>query len=345
MTQLPLFNNDAIHRLMLCGYSERESNFLCLAGLQSGFFLRRQYCQFTGIRSGRPDAELVQKLLVNGHATAVAGCHKTVVYHLSARRFYTALCQGDNRNRRMRPADAIRNRLMGLDYVLDHPGPRYLATEQEKIAYFTSLDIASDALPSKTFRSPSVDSSTTRFFVDKYPIFVLEPGSTLPLVGFCFIDEGQATCSRFAAYLAQYSDLFSRLPGFDLIYVAASRNLFWQAENVFGAFLRGGTPMNLELGDVERLLSHFQDREDSDNGHWNSFDRTKLIRLRDERGEFSGPTFESLYGLWKTAGAAAVRDLIARRTVPRERLCGKFSSYLLPHNYELFGGDPERPNE
>lgn len=345
MTQLPLFSDDAIHRLRLCGYSERESNFLCLAGLQSGFFLRRQYCQFTGIRSGRPDAELVEKLLAKGHATAVAGCNKTVVYHLSARPFYAALGQGDNRNRRMRPADAIKNKLMGLDYVLDHPGLRYLATEQDKIAYFTSLDIASGALPRKTFRSPSGDSCTTRLFVDKYPIFVREPDSTLPLIGFCFIDEGQATCSRFEAYLAQYSALFRCLPGFDLIYVAASRNLFWQAENVFNAFLRGGIPMNLAPSDVERLLSHYQDRERSENGDWNSFDRTKLIRLRDERDEFSGPVFDSLYGLWKTAGGAAVRDFIARRTAPKEPLQGKFSSYLLPHNYDLFGSDPERPNE
>src|SRR5581483_3221857 len=136
MTQLPLFNNDAIHRLILLGYSERESNFLCLAGLQSGYFLRRQYCQFIGVRAGRPDAELIEKLLARGHATTVAGCNKSVVYHLGARPFYAALTDGDNRNRRMRPPDAIRGRLMALDYVLDHPGPRYLTTEQEKISYF-----------------------------------------------------------------------------------------------------------------------------------------------------------------------------------------------------------------
>jgi hypothetical protein len=349
MTQLPLFNNDPVHNLMLMGYSEREAAFLRLAGLHSGFFLRRQYCQFTGIRGGRVDADLVEKLLAKGHATAAEGCHKTVIYHLGARTFYAALSAGDNRNRRMRPAVSIKNRLMGLDYVLDHPGPQYLATEQEKISYFTcSLGVAPADLPGKSFRSPGADNSTTRFFVDKYPIFLREEDASSSVVGFCFVDEGLATCSRFEAYLHQYRPLFGRLSSFEVIYVAASRNLFWEAENLFQAFAHGvqrGGPACLAVHDLARLLEHFEDRERSENGLWDSFDRTKLIRLRDEREEFSGPFFDSLYDRWKAGDKDALRAAATEKTSCAEPLSGTFSAHLLRHNYDVFGRAPEAPND
>lgn len=347
MTQLPLFNNDPVHNLMLMGYSEREGAFLRLAGLQSGFFLRRQYCQFTGIRGGRVDTELVEKLCAKGHATAVEGCHKTVIYHLGARPFYAALTAGDNRNRRMRPAVSIKSRLMALDYVLEHPGPLYLATEHEKISYFTSsLDIVPGDLPSKSFRSPGAENSTMRFFVDKYPVFLREEGASS--VGLCFVDEGLATCSRFEAYLHQYRALFSRLSSFEVIYVAVSRNLFWEAENVFKAFAGGvtrGGRSCFAVHDLTRLLHHFEDRERSENGLWDSFDRAKLIRLRDEREEFSGPFFDSLYDRWKAGDKDAIHAAATEKTACAEPLNGTFSTHLLRHNYEVFGSAPEAQSD
>jgi len=228
MTQMPLFNEDAIHRLRLFGYSEREAEFLFLAGLQSGFFLRRQYSQFAGARAGGADAALVEKLLRNRHASSVSGCGQTQVYHLGARSFYAALAPGDNRNRRMRPPAAMKSRLMALDYVLDHPGPRYLGTEQEKVAYFGSLGIDLEVLPVKAFRSPDSPTATARYFVDKYPIAVRDALSGAPDVCLSFIGEGFATCAHFEAYLRQYRLLFERLAGFELVYVAASPNLFWR---------------------------------------------------------------------------------------------------------------------
>ncbi len=195
MTQMSLLEDDPIHRLMLFGYTEREASFLCLVGHQSGFFLRRQYCEFIRRRAGRPDTELIEKLRAKGHATTAEGYRKAVIYHLSARPFYAALAAGDNRNRRMRPAASIKSRLMGLDYVLDNPGPRYLASEQEKIVYFTGLGISASELPSKNFRSPAGEI-TTRSFPDRFPIFVREAASQHPAIGFCFVDEGSATCSR-----------------------------------------------------------------------------------------------------------------------------------------------------
>jgi hypothetical protein len=125
MIQIPLLDDDPSHRLKLFGYSEREAGFLCLVGLQGGYFLRRQYSQFTGVRAGKADVSLVEKLLQKGHAIEIVGCRHGTVYHLDSRSFYAALAPGDNRNRRSRAARSIKTRLMALDYILDNPRPRY----------------------------------------------------------------------------------------------------------------------------------------------------------------------------------------------------------------------------
>ncbi len=238
MSQIALSQTERVEALRRFGYAEREAQFLVLAALHGGFFVRSQYCRFIGRQVGGTAAELIRKLLFHGHATAVAGCHNTKVYHLGARPFYAALGQEDNRNRRERPPVVIKNKLMGLDFVLDHPG-RYLATEQEKMAYFNeTLGIPLAELPAKLFRSPTSFEETARYFVDKYPIFLPEDATAAPVVSFCFVDEGLVTESHFQSYLKQYGVLFRRLPAFRLIYVAASELPFKPASQGVSKLLR-----------------------------------------------------------------------------------------------------------
>src|SRR5262249_50926730 len=157
--------------------------------------------------AGGTAANLLEKLLVRKHATLATGCKGTKIYHLCSRPFYAAIGEEDNRNRRERPPFAIKNRLMGLDYVLAHPDKRYLATEREKVEYFTiTLGIAIAALPTKRFTSEKSRGTTDRYFVDKYPIFVQQAGTEngSAAVSFCYIDEGVITGSRFSSYLRQY---------------------------------------------------------------------------------------------------------------------------------------------
>jgi len=341
MSPIPVTKAERIPSLMAFGYTAREAGFLCTAALHGGFFLRRQYGQFIGSSAGGADAALVEKLLAKGHGTALVGCHKALVYHIAARPFYNAIGQEDNRNRRMRPPVSIKNRLMGLDYVLDHPG-RYLATEQDKTSYFTgTLGVDLADLPEKPFRSPTTADSTVRFFVDKFPVFVREPSAVPPAVSFCFIDEGAVTLSRFEAYLDQYRRLLSRLTAFEVIYVAASRALFWEAERVFQAFVTGKAPARpaaLESLDVARLLDHFQDRLLYETRPLDpSFDRLKLIRLRSEREQFAGAFFASLYRQWQTGGRQAVQAALAPERSAARHLNGSFSTCLMRHNYDLFG--------
>ncbi len=112
MTQLAMTNLERQAALERFGYSEREAHFLCLAGLHSGYFLRRQYVDFLGGQDGGNVTQLIEKVLDLSHAEAATYRANTHIYHLSARPFYAALGQEDNRNRRRKELFTIKAKLM-----------------------------------------------------------------------------------------------------------------------------------------------------------------------------------------------------------------------------------------
>ena len=341
MSQIALSYDNRIAALESIGYTRREAEFLCLAALHGGYFLRRQYCQFLDRAVGGTAAALIGKLSANGHATAKAGCRNTMVYHLGSRPFYSALGQEDNRNRRERPPVAIRNKLMALDYVLDHPERRFLATEDEKVDYFSGvLRVAISELPTKEFRSPSATLSTPHYFVDKYP---LAPAGQRSPVVFTFIDEGIATASRFESHLKRYARLFAALSSFELVYVATSEGPFRVAQRCFEAFF-GTSNGNGKTIDPDRLIAHFQDRLDYGQRRFEGFDRDRLLAFRDARREHAGLAYDRLFELWKAGGEAAIRESLPAKDAPVSASRAVFSTCILRHNYDVFGAN-WRPHE
>jgi hypothetical protein len=131
MSPITMTNTERVQALMRYGYTEREAEFLCLVGLNGGFFLRRQYCQFAQTGTGGAATALIEKVIQKEHGRAVTGFGNLRVHHVCARAIYAAIGQENSRNRRERAPVAMKNRLMGLDFVLEHAGHRYLMTEQE----------------------------------------------------------------------------------------------------------------------------------------------------------------------------------------------------------------------
>jgi hypothetical protein len=216
-------NQERINALKKLHYTEREAAFLTLAALHSGYFVRRQYSQFLGQTPGRPDDVLVGKVLSRRHGRQYPTDRRTLLYHLSSRPFYAAIGQSDNRHRRRRPPFAIKAKLMALDYVLAHPGHRYLATEDEKVGYFNrERGLPIENLPTKIYRSHRTLRLTERYFVDKFPIYASPGQDSPPVVSFCYIDGGQIATPGFETYLDQYARLFAALGRFRIIYVTTS---------------------------------------------------------------------------------------------------------------------------
>lgn len=336
---------ERIQALRRFGYSELEAAFLCLAALHGGYFLRRQYALFLGGKDGGNVTQLVQKGLANGHFRSSTWRQNTQLYHLCARPFYEALGQGENRNRRAREILTIKNKLMGFDFVLAHRRVQYLATEQEKVDYFTrTLKLDLSALPAKLYRSRQSSAATARYFVDKYPIFLspADEEAAPALVSFCFVDEGMVSLSRFESYLAQCRSLFGSLRGFHLVYIAAGDVHFGPAQRAFENFIRSDSaasrgPFECPAG---QLLEYFEARRLYENGQLASFDRAKLVQLRQARKEFSNEEHEALYARWKASGPASAVEVAGSETARRPLILGAFSTFLLEHDYELFGRFP-----
>ncbi len=341
MSPLTLTDTERIQALMRFGYTEREAAFVCQVALNGGFFLRRQFCQFAQTGTGGAATALIEKLIQKEHGRAVTGFGNLRVHHVSARPIYAAIGQENSRNRRERAAVAMKNRLMGLDFVLEHPGSPFLLTEQEKVSYFTAtLGIESTELPVKEFRSPGAADSTSRFFIDRYPIWVPVNAGDTSAVSFTFIDEGIVTSSRFETYLHQYERLFARLACFEVVYVAAWDQPFAAAQKAFHSFVAGGGrnyPNRLGVSDPRRLAEYFASRNLWETAHFGSFGKPEIIKLRNERDEFSGPFYETLYGRWKALGDQAFQEAFGDRRPTIDSSRARFSTCLLPHSYDVFG--------
>ena len=334
--------DERIARLEELGYTEREAAFLVLAALHSGYFLRRQYQEFLGTRSGYADATLAEKVVAKGHAQAFSSLDKTLVYHLCTRPFYNAIDEPDNRHRRARPPFAVKVKLMALDYVLAEPGRSFLATEEEKVAFFDGqLGIPREKLPAKVYRYRTSGSTTRRYFVDKFPISVDGvAGRDRAVISFCYVDEGIIATPSLETYLREYADLFRSLGSVRVVYVTTRSMGFAWVERAFRRFLdRSGQSAAPRCHPPERLLAYFRLEHLFRTRQFDSLDAVKLDELRRMRQEFRARDTESLYERWREAGDQVVRDFIALQPAVSGPLAGEFVPYRLEHDYGFLGLD------
>lgn len=321
------------------GYSAEEASFLGLAALHSGYFLRRQVAHFFGCRDGSRVTQLVQRLLALGHSRSSTWRQNIQLYHLCSRPFYQALGEPNNRNRRQHELAQIKNRVMGLDFVLAHRNVQFLATEREKLDYFDSLEIDREKLPKKVFRSRDSRESAVRFFIDKYPVFFTDATERARrALTFTFVDEGLVTLSRFERYLAEYRPLFESLADLELVYVAGTKTHFAAARALFERFCvrnaheGGGT----NRYDREQLVSYFELRKRFEDRQFTSFDRGQLLLLRDAKETFGSQEFEALYRAWRSAENQETSAVLREDASPEARMSGAFRTELLTHDYSIF---------
>jgi len=326
-------NEERVFALQNWGYTHREATFLCTVALHSGYFLRRQYHKFLGQKPGASAERLIQRGLAKGHIRIHGSANRTLIYHLAARSVYEVLADDDNPNQRWRQPSSVKTKLMGLDFVLAHPQHRYLATEDEKLTFFCStLGLEQDCLfardyPSRYPRGPHC----TRYFVDRFPIFVTSPATHVgPVVSFCYVDGARAKPSGFETYLEHYRTLFSNLPAFEVVYVAIDPQIFPKAERIFAQCVRlsryAEDPLNA------CLREHFRIRELFERQGSRCLDQQHLDRFRDELEEYRGPKFDSLYQQWKSAGSLGMPTSTTTDHVGRV-----FRTWRVVDEYQLFG--------
>lgn len=125
------------------------------------------------------------------------------VYHLHHSAVFACIGQDDNRNRRRSSAALIARKLMLLDYVLSQPTGDWYATEDDKVAFFTTrLGVPPERLPQRVYLARRKgEAHTTRYFIHKLPIHVT---GHPPIPSFVFLVT-DTTGGAFAQFLHDHS--------------------------------------------------------------------------------------------------------------------------------------------
>ena len=156
--------------------------------------------------------------------------------------------------------------------------------------------------------------------------------------------KDRLTLSGFETYLDQYSSLWRLLTDFHIIYVADTKRLFARAERCFFAFLSQleGAENDRDVRLTKRMLQHFEARHLYEKGELGSFSRDKLIQLRNETDEFSGPENQALYERWKAVEAQASPEISGPNGRLPVSVKATFSTFLVEHRYDFFGETSSR---
>jgi len=315
-----------LERIQQLGYTDSEARFLYIVAVFSGYFTMRHFRAFTGSRCGKRPACFAQKLIEKGHARVCAQVRTAALFHLFSRTVYGQMDKDNLRNRKRHSLEFMRTRLVLLDFILANQEFAYLETEPDKVNFFCNeLGISKDCLPAKVYEGASLDQQTTRYFVDKFPLFLAPPLTRHPpVVTFSYVDSGFERLSSFASHLATYGRLFQQLNTFRFLYIAAKEAYFLRAENRFRSLIK----RPLETDWSNEVLKYFKIRKKWENHEYIIPVTGDLEFLRDRRERFHGSTLESLYQSWCKGGLAEseLRGQISRQKPERAIF---FETYLI----------------
>ncbi len=317
------------------GYNPHQAAFLALVASHGGYFLRRQYVTFLGRQDGAVVTDLLQRVVQRKHATRATYCRDTHVYHLSARPLYDALNLSNSRNRRPAQPAAVTFKLMTVDVVLRYREATFLATETEKVDYFTKdCRLSRAVLPATCYAASRPGrASTTRYFVDKAPIFVYPP---LPDVTVVYLQGWSEVLAGFEAFVSQYRPLLTALAHARVIFATNHPHLAPAVPPLWDRLWRNhsGTLPAAALRAAD-LLTHFQARRRMEQRDWDWFEPRDLDRLRDDLQRFDTPAIQALYTRWCADGDGALDGLDTQECAPAVVL-PQLTVEVLPFRYPLF---------
>src|SRR5713226_4495032 len=284
-----------LEALQALGYTQQESRFLYIVATHSGYFVARQFLAFTSAHWGKRTTTFWSKLHARKHARTECFPKSGTVYHLFSRRLYRQIDRENIRNRREHEIEYIQRRIGMLDFVLSHPQWKYLETEPEKVSFFCDrLKVPNHFLPSKIYHGQRTSQPTVRYFVDKFPMFVVPPS---PVVTFTYLQGPEASLTEFVHHLEVYLPLFRQLCEFRFLYLARVDSHFEKAEHLFDSLV--AIPLGSDVS--ADLLRYFQIRKAWDLGRYTSLSEADLIFRNEAKTRFGGQRFEHLYRGWKVA--------------------------------------------
>ena len=234
------------------GWTGRQAEWIALACLHSGVFIRAQWSRFLDahpeqVRRG------VHSLIAQGAATeetvpGIKGIGR--VCRIFSRQLYRALGAEDIRHRRTASEAVLMRRLLSLDYVLEHPDLPWLPTESEKIGAFEALGIERRILPSRLYRGTA--GNTRRYFPLKLPV-ALEAERAL----FVYVEPGHDTATALRswgeAHLGLWRALSERGRSVEVVAVVRTLEEFARARTILENWAEASGPAEPDAGIREEI--------------------------------------------------------------------------------------------
>lgn len=327
------FPSALITNLRTLGYTERESRFLYIVAIHSGYFTQTQLCPFLASKSGRATRSFTSRLLSRKHVRERKYQNNASVYHLMHKRIYQAIDRENSRNRRSHTFEFMKTRLAVLDFVLNRLEYDYFEGEADKVQYFErSFQIRPQEMPGRTYRGANKVPDTIRYFVDKFPLFLDSTVAGDPLVTFSFIDPGFGNLDGFRMHLDSYAGFLSRLPRFGFVFASPTPKLFDAAHKLFQ---KNTNPPTGKLS--AQVARYFTLRANWEEKRYELLKDSDIEFMNHARQCFAGEIFDRAFAQWKAA-CIGERDLVAvLETRTRQKQEIRFSTFRLPRDYSSFG--------
>jgi hypothetical protein len=327
---------ERLRALEAFGFTPRQTRFIALVALHSGYCLRRQYAAFAGIRYGKSVCDFFEKLVARGFATSFTQrVDRGRIYHLQARAIYRAIDEPEHRNRREASAALIARRMMVLDYVLSHVDVEWFSTEDEKIDLFARLGVPLRDLPQRASAAVRTEaSSATRYFRHEAPIAVVGDPPVATFV--CLVTD--TTGRMLEQFLREHGRLFAWLPAWTVVAIGPRPTGLHACEVAFERFLR--RPIETVSTSTDDLAWFFRTRHAVEQNDLTGLSVTAIDRFRTLREAFRRPVFDELYLAWQRDGDAVLASSAASARHHGMRSVGTLVTELLPFDYSQFGSLP-----
>ena len=276
------------------GYTETEARFLYIVSTHSGYFTSQHYLTFAEVKRGYRSDALTRKLLNNKHAAPEIHPRNARIYHVFARKIYSAIGKENIRNRRDHEFQFIKTRLSGLDFILANQQHDYFDTEDDKVRYFCeALGVEKHALPTKLYLGTRNSSITPRYFVDKFPMFLpMIAGS--PIITFTYVAPEAENLIAFVTHLQTYLPLFRSLKQFTFLFISPCEPLLPKARAIFLSLVKGP----LETPPAAEITRYFQVRKLWELRQFAAIKNEDIQFLGDATRRFASERVQELYRAW-----------------------------------------------
>jgi hypothetical protein len=303
--------DERVQAVAKCGFTDRQARFLVTVMLHAGMCVPRQYARFVGTAYGHNVTKFFDKLVERRYATATDCLHnRASLYHVQHQALYRAIGQPQSRYRRPVSARQAIDRVRLLDGVISHPEITWLATEQDKVAFFNLM--APSLLAERLPHAGNASSGRVRLFPEALPIGVERSGRVVLL----YLVTGPFD-SKIRSFLQRHAELLRALPGWtlQLLFIRKSEGMMSAFANAVRKELTGRCSPHT----MSEFKWYRQERRGTSDVRARCQSDARFLRAHRA---FSSPRFLMLYQRWLTDGDAvfemasppAIEQALARGT-------------------------------